>query len=81
LVLAILVVTGCTASNNPITRALCQPSYTKLGTTGVGGFGIDCRSACQDKYGVSSYKTERETIPVIGGTTEVCYCDLNNCNP
>lgn len=75
--LAVVVLTsGCTIPN-----PFCQPSYTKIGPVSMLGIGMDCMTECRKRYKVTSFKTEKETIPFVGVGIEVCYCDLHNCNP
>ncbi len=43
----------------------CSPEWESLPET------ADCETSCYEKYRVTSFKIE----------DDVCYCDINNCNP
>lgn len=69
---------------------LCKPNYIQLGsvdsfTCGSLHFTIEecCRTACYNKYTVTSYKLEPTSCPqpiVENLTCAICWCDINNCN-
>lgn len=45
--------------------SFCSPDWEPLTVTD------ECEYSCYEKYRVTSHKIEKD----------VCYCDINNCNP
>ena len=82
-IVAVLVVSGCTATN-----ILCEADYVKSAEISmVGSISLDdskdmCKQACYTAYETTSYKMVKTTKTLFGEQTYnayICYCDVNEC--
>ena len=84
LILAIVLIAGCTQLNSVI----CKPNWIKsqlilYGVPQTQGVTAEegCKKSCYEAYKVTSIKVENTTQPLTNSTGFYCYCDINNCNP
>ena len=90
LILATILIAGCTQVSSPISSVACKPNWV-LGYQNTESYAVTddlCKSQCYAADKVTAHKIENVTQTIqpstgnpINITLTTCYCDINNCNP